>query len=246
MTPAGHTQPTPLESLSPSLHPDTEAYELKFPLRPDQAEQVLGWARRRLVADPHGDPALGGAYRIHSLYLDTPGLDVFHRAVSFRRRKYRLRRYDSEPGVYLERKTKSGDRVRKRRSLIPEDDLHRLMRPELNGEWSGEWFHRRVLSRNMGPVLQVAYDRLAFIGAAENGPIRLTLDHSVRCAPASEWLLREPFGWRDLFGDVVVLELKYRGALPALFRQLLLEAGLCSGAMSKYRVGVETWELARR
>lgn len=246
MTPAGHSESIPLEALSPSLHPDTEAYELKFTLGPGKVADVTAWARRHLAADPHGDPALGGAYRIRSLYLDTPGLDVFHRAILFRRRKYRLRRYGNEPAIYVERKTKTGDRVRKRRSLIADGDLPRLMRPELNGEWAGEWFHRRILSRQLRPVLQVAYERLAFIGAAENGPVRLTLDHAVRCAPVCEWQMQEPSRWRELCADTVILELKYRGVLPVLFRQLLQDTGLCSGAMSKYRTGVEVWELARR
>ncbi len=39
------------------------AYELKFLLDEERGRAVEAWARRRLALDPHGDPALGGAYR---------------------------------------------------------------------------------------------------------------------------------------------------------------------------------------
>ena len=77
--------------LSPALADGAgQAFELKFLLPADRAGFVESWARRWLRPDPHG---LGGAYRILSLYCDTPGLDVYHRAPGYRRRKYRLRRY---------------------------------------------------------------------------------------------------------------------------------------------------------
>jgi hypothetical protein len=77
------------DAVSPSLVPvdGAPAFEIKFLLDPARAECVTAWARRHLVPDPHADPALGGAYRVHSLYLDTAGLDVYHRADSYRRRK---------------------------------------------------------------------------------------------------------------------------------------------------------------
>ena len=64
-------------SLIASLQPEVPAYELKFTLDAEKAGLVEHWARRHMAPDPHGDPALGGAYRIHSLYLDTPALDVY-------------------------------------------------------------------------------------------------------------------------------------------------------------------------
>jgi VTC domain len=228
-------------SLLASLQPHLPAYELKFALELEQAAPVEKWARTHLTLDPHGDPALGGAYRIHSLYLDTPTLDVFHRVSSHRRRKYRLRRYGDESGIYLERKTRSGDRVRKRRSLVPDGELSNLSSPAVDPGWNGEWFHRRVASRRLGPSLQVSYHRLAFLLPDPHDPARLTLDRDLVCQPARDWSVRPAREGRPLTSGRMVLELKYRGTLPTLFRQLLHETGLCPGSMSKYRRGIEVW-----
>jgi hypothetical protein len=38
-----------------------------------------------------------------------------------------------------------------------------------------------------------------------------------------------------------IVELKYRAALPALFKGLLAEAGLSPSQASKYRLGVQVW-----
>ena len=40
------------------------------------------------------------------MYCDTQALDVFHRTPGYRRRKYRVRRYDEAWDVHLERKVR--------------------------------------------------------------------------------------------------------------------------------------------
>src|SRR5205807_186635 len=76
---------TPADGLGP-------AFELKFLLDEPLARAVEDQVRGRLPLDTHADPALGGAYRTTTLYLDTAALDLFHRMPSFKRRKYRLHR----------------------------------------------------------------------------------------------------------------------------------------------------------
>lgn len=238
----------PLAALSPSLTTGgpngAPAYELKFLLGAAQARAVQAWAERHLALDPHADPALGHAYRIGSLYLDTPTWDVFHRRGVHRRRKWRLRRYAAAPGLFLERKSKAGDRVAKRRTSIPEEDLARLRQPELDPAWSGHWFHRRMLLRQLQPALRICYDRVAHIGTSAEGPLRLTLDHNIHCVPAEDWDVGEPAGGLPLLHEQVILELKYRSSLPALFKRLLHEMGLNPSPVSKYRLGVHCWGLA--
>lgn len=124
-------QLTPTAFESPSLQRGVSsaagaAFEVKFLLDEALAAAVEDWARRRLVIDPHGDPARGGAYRTTSLYCDTPELDVYRRTPGYKRRKFRLRRYGEANWVYFERKSKSGDRVSKRRTIADECDITRL------------------------------------------------------------------------------------------------------------------------
>src|SRR5262249_62138116 len=121
-------------------------------------QQVGLWARQHLAFDPHADAALGNAYRIHSLYLDTATLDVFHRKPGYGRRKFRLRRYGTEHGLYLERKTRSGDRVKKRRTPIPDTELGHLLEGAADPAWGGHWFHSRLLHRALRPPSPISYD----------------------------------------------------------------------------------------
>ena len=81
--------------------------------------------RRRLesLRDHHG---AGGSYRVASVYCDTSAFDVFRRSAGFKRRKYRVRRYGDSPELFLERKTKVGDQVRKKRVTIGVHEADRL------------------------------------------------------------------------------------------------------------------------
>jgi hypothetical protein len=217
------------------------AFELKFLLDEARAQEVEAWAHARLVLDPHGDPALGGAYRTTTVYTDTPGLDVYHRSPSFKRSKYRVRRYGSAPRVFLERKSKSGDRVAKRRAAVPGEELFTLAQPMSLLTWPGHWFHRRLLERRLGPACRIAYQRTAYAGSCPDGPLRLTLDRRIRSLLTDEWNL-DPFeGGLPLLNGHVILEFKFRSALPVPFKSLVQALRLSPAAVSKYRLCREAW-----
>src|SRR4051794_5163203 len=93
----------PAEFLSPSLARPAGGpppYELKFLLPQAPAQRVEDWARRHLPPDPHANPDRGFAYHTHTLYLDTPRLDVYHRTPSYKRRKFRIRQYAGATAVF--------------------------------------------------------------------------------------------------------------------------------------------------
>jgi hypothetical protein len=211
------------------------AYELKFLLDEARAREAEAWAAARLGPDPHGDPALGGAYRTTTLYLDTPALDVFHRMPSFRRSKHRLRRYGAEPRVFLERKAKDGDRVRKWRTAVPEGELALLAGPLAESAWPGQWFHRRLHERGLRPAALIVYERTAYVGAGAEGPMRLTVDRRLHGTTAGAWAVPAGAGGVPLLTDRAILELKFRLALPAPFKELVQTLRLNPGPLSKYR-----------
>ena len=91
-------------------------------------------------------------------------------------------------------------------------------------------------------MCRVSYRRTAFIGA-DSGPIRLTLDRQTTCVPWSAWSVDAVGDGLPLLPGQAVLELKFRDALPALFKRLLVEQGLHPGPVSKYRRGVAAWNL---
>ncbi len=217
------------------------AYELKFLIDEDRARAAEAWARKCLAPDPHGDPALGGAYRTTSLYFDTPELDVYHRSPSYRRRKYRVRRYGAAPVVFLERKAKWGDRVEKRRSAISEEELTLLAHPMSVVTWPGHWFHRRLVVRRLLPACRIVYQRTAYVGACAESPLRLTLDRRAHGVLTGDWSLAPVEGGLPLLTGKVILEMKFRLALPAPFKELVQDLRLSPSCVSKYRLCREAW-----
>jgi len=232
-------------AVSPSLLAQSDgigpAFELKFLVDEALARDVECWARSHLMPDPHGDPVLGGAYDTTTLYCDTAALDVFHRAPSYRRRKFRIRRYGSEEALFLERKSKSGDRVAKRRVAIRHDELPVLAHPVALASWPGHWFHQSLLMRRLRPACLVAYRRTAFVGAQSQSGLRLTLDRNIRANPTEDWRVPELTAGTSPFQGQVILEMKFRLALPMLFRRLIEEMRLSPVGVSKYRRCQEAW-----
>jgi hypothetical protein len=225
--------------LSPSIQQvageKIAAFEVKFLLRDDVARHVQQWAMTRMEPDAYADPRQGGAYQTTSLYLDTPQRDVFHRGAGHRRRKFRLRRYGLEARIYLERKTRRGDRVAKRRCDVPLDELAALTGPAILDTWPGDWFRTRIHAADLRPACRITYDRTAFMLRTDDGPLRLTLDRSIRGLSTDAWDLTPITPEHPILTDHVVCEFKFRGALPNLFKELIYALKLESGSFSKYR-----------
>lgn len=225
--------------LSPSLRvqsPDSFTYELKFLVSAAAADRIEARARGELRADPHGDPALGGAYAVTTVYLDTPAFDVFHRARELEGAKLRVRRYGSAALAYLERKRRRGDRVQKRRSAVEAADLAARMGGAEAG-WEGEWFREEVAARGFRPVCRLDYERAAWFGTVDARHFRLTIDRRIAASPASGWEPGEARGARPAFPGEAVCEMKFRDSLPAALRAIVADFGLSAAGVSKYRKG---------
>lgn len=237
---ANGANPHPQAPSSPSLSSEPgDAYEVKFRLTAEEAEMAESWARARLTPDPHG---IDGVYRTISLYLDTPFFDIYHKSPGHRRSKFRLRRYGSEPQIHLERKTRRGDRVRKRREIIALADIPRLL--EENGD--GGWFAPQIRRRSLRPSCWIAYTRTAFMATTAAGPLRLTLDREAIGMPAPAWDVPDRVDGQVLLAGEVILELKFRTSLPKLFHELLEMLPSRVSGVSKYGRCIEAWGLARR
>jgi hypothetical protein len=231
--------PTRHEALSPSLRPwipgGAPAFEMKFLLDEAGAREVERLIAGRLAPDPHGEPALGNAYRISTIYCDTPAFDVFHGLGTHRRRKYRLRRYGSESLVYLERKTKRGERVRKRRATIDQCDLPALSAFSTDADWPGHWFQKQLVRRRLEPVCCVRYLRTAYVGRGDEGPLRLTFDRDIRGTLVNDWEVTATGDGATVFAGMVVCEFKFRGSLPAPFKSAIEALAMEPSGVSKYR-----------
>lgn len=226
--------------LSPSLDVRESrefASEIKFQVPEFAGEQILDWARPRLTPDPNAtDHTLKDGYRITSLYFDTEAFDVYHRKGSFGRSKYRIRRYGPGQTVFLERKLKTRGMVTKRRAAVPIQELVRLQDGEPDGDWPGFWYYQRLQARRLRPICQIAYQRIARVAATQNGPIRLTVDRSIRAIPLESVAFNEQSPGMPVFDDQVIIEFKFRLGMPVIFKELVERFGLNQKRISKYRM----------
>lgn len=235
---------TPVALPSPSLGSLGQAgpaYEIKFLLDEQQAQEVEAWARRRLAPDPHGDPALDGAYRTTTLYFDTPERDVYHRSPRYRRSKFRVRRYGAAPWTFLERKSRWGDRVAKQRTQVRAEEVALLGNPLPVATWPGHWFHSRLLERRLRPACHIVYQRTAWAGSSADGALRLTLDRHVSGTLTDASHLEAAEGGLPLLAEQVILELKFHAALPMAFKEVVQSMRLSPRAVSKYRRCRQAW-----
>src|SRR3954464_11242881 len=128
------------------------ASELKFVVPTEAGVRIRDWVRANLEPDPYGGGRFNDEYHTASLYFDTAGGDVFYRRGSFGRSKYRVRRYGSASFVFLERKLRKPGILVKRRTTVALESIERLMLSSPDPDWPGEWFHRRLLLRQIAPV----------------------------------------------------------------------------------------------
>jgi len=221
------------------------AAEVKFLITPEQGEAIRAWARTRLTPDPHGAGEAGDAYTTSTLYCDSADQDVFHRRGSYGRSKYRIRRYATSDLVFLERKLRTKNMLSKRRSLVPLDELDWLASepPVWHRKWAGAWFADRIATRRVSPVCQVTYDRVARLTTTAYDVARLTLDSNLRAWPVGgfEFQTGEP---APVLSGRVILEMKFRVEMPAVFKALVEEFQVNPGPLSKYRSAMTALGLA--
>jgi hypothetical protein len=213
------------------------AREIKFVIDTSLASEIQEWMRANLEPDENGTGPFGDEYATSSLYFETPKFDVFHRRGSYGRSKYRIRRYGLADSMFLERKFRTDRLLAKRRTSVPLTDFSYLEANEGDPEWAGYWFHRRLLVRQLHPLLQLSYDRTARLGASGTGPVRMTIDFNLRVLPLPDRAFLPGTGFPMLEGQNIV-ELKYRVALPGLFKQLVERFKLKTQPVSKFRAGL--------
>ena len=90
---------------------------------PRPASRIRERARQLLLARPVGQRASADEYTTSTLYFDTTDFAVYGRRGSYRRAKYRIRRYGQSDMVFLERKLRTSDCLTKRRTTVRIEDL---------------------------------------------------------------------------------------------------------------------------
>jgi hypothetical protein len=225
--------------------------ELKYLIDERLAHRVKEWASERLGRDPHCCESLVNSYDVHTLYLDTPSWDLYHRTGVAGSTKHRIRRYGNEGTLWLECKRKQKDIVRKNRTAVPTSEVAAQLCSSSNrvgDTWCGDWFAQRIADRCLKPAVQVHYQRFARTSTLEGESLRLTIDRHLQASRVSSWddslvnskVTRTP---RQHISSAQILELKFNNFMPLLFKEFLKEFAISASGFSKYRSAVDGCQL---
>ena len=128
----------------------------------------------------------------------------------------------------------------KRRTPVNIEALGRLACGTPDPVWTGLWFQQRLEARRLRPTCHISYQRVARLVTTFDGPARLTVDRAVVARPARavEFLPERTDGTAVLNGDAII-EIKFLGQPPAMFRELVETFALEPFTISKYRLSIE-------
>lgn len=237
----------------------SQRFELKYILNEEHIDGIRDFLRPYLQLDPYGSKMADRSYTVHSLYLDSPDLALHQSTINGDRNRFkmRVRYYESGPDrpVYFEIKRREDNAIYKERCPVKRDSASKILSGRLPSysdmpencspveERALQNFYRQVATLQARPVTHVRYRREAWHGLGDSR-IRVTIDRQVKsCPEISTGLsgdLREPSV--DVFGNAVVLELKFTNRFPEWMEQMVRIFGLRPGAAAKYVDGILSME----
>lgn len=245
--------------MADSLHIDPDSrlgkaisksrYEAKYLVSNATAEAIRRYIQPWAVPDPYAARDPEHSYRISSLYLDNPGVQLFRETREGRenRIKLRIRSYsqDEEAPVFLEIKRRLNRVVHKSRVPVARDlarDLLDRRFHELDLEGAiledGLEFLRLSERLNARPVVHIGYRRQAYIGRYHPGT-RVTFDRELSWgAPGRHDVLVPDTDTWPIEDVRVVLELKFNRMLPGWMQQVIRRFNLNRISFSKYGTAV--------
>ncbi len=230
-----------------------QRFEIKFLLQARLVPALRECLRAQLELDEYGADQAGGEYPVHSLYLDTADLRLYHATVNGEKNRFklRLRYYDERPEqpVFFEIKRRQNECILKqragvRRHCVPEllagawPEPRHLVKPDARQLVALQNFSRHTLELLARPRAHVAYRREAWVSPASDA-VRVTFDRAIACettsSPALSTRLLTPV---EVFGSTVILEVKFTDRFPVWIGELVRQFGLIRSGAAKYVEGV--------
>ena len=197
--------------------------------------------RSRLAAVTERDPhAPEGAYRIRSLYFDTPedrALREKQDGVS-QREKFRLRLYNADSSfIRLEKKCKTASLGAKLSAKLTAEETAALLRGDTlflrdSAQSLCRELYIKMTAEGLRPKTLVDYTREAFVYLPGN--VRVTLDYAIRTGLTGTDFLDPETVTVPVPGDPSLLEVKWDAYLPEVIRAAVQLDGRRAAAFSKY------------
>jgi hypothetical protein len=227
--------------------------ELKYIIPERVAVSIRDFLLPYLEMDSFGASQPDCSYPVHSLYLDSPELALYHSTLNGDRNRYklRIRFYEGRPQapVYLEIKRRDDGSIYKERCAVEREavaeivagrlpDRRDLVKGDATAERALANFCRHLNQIQAEPMAHVAYRREAWLSEGSNR-VRVTMDRQVQsCREPSIRLDAQLTNPITVFGDEVVLELKFTGRFPSWMGDLVRVFNLKQCSAAKYVDGM--------
>lgn len=231
------TMTAPAMTVKTALEP-TFRHELKYLITSAQVEMLKSRLTGILTPDSH---AVGGSYRIRSLYFDDYDDRCFYENENGvdPREKFRIRIYNgSTDRITLECKRKERGKTLKTACPLTLEQTKQLMDGIPLGNIAGQppllrKLTARMLTARMRPVVMVEYDRVPYVYRLGN--VRITLDTNISSGSDVGRFLEPEIPRRPVMPlGQQLLEVKYDEFLPDhIYRSLSLN-NLSQTVFSKY------------
>jgi hypothetical protein len=231
-----------------------QRFELKYVIPEPTARAVSQFVSSYLLLDPYGARQENRSYPVHSLYLDSDDLALHHSTINGNKNRYklRLRFYENRPEapVYFEIKRRMNNTISKERSAVRREAVGRVLAGHLPAAGdltsadprqlaAAQHFVRHLNELRAKPRVHVSYLREAWLPFDGGNSIRVTLDRCVRsCPETTARLSPEMDDPVSVFGEQVVLELKYTSRFPFWFGELVRALNLRQTSAAKYVDGI--------
>jgi hypothetical protein len=213
---------------------------------------VRDFVRSYLELDEFGVASPNLSYPVHSIYLDSPDLILYQNTINGDRNRFKLRLRFYEGGespIFLEIKRRMNNTIHKQRVAVRREAVEdliagylpepvHLVRDTPEALHALETFTGLVHQLNAIPQSHVCYQREAWVDAGVSS-VRVTFDRDVKSEPRHT-LSFEPWTTDPvlIFGNAVVLELKFTARFPNWFNELVQTFGLRQGSAAKYVDGI--------
>ncbi|MDX1953060.1 MAG: polyphosphate polymerase domain-containing protein [Verrucomicrobiota bacterium] len=230
-----------------------QRFELKYIIPEETALAIRSFVGSYLEIDEFGATLPNLSYPVHSLYLDSDDLSTYRSTINGDKNRYklRLRFYDNRPEapVFFEIKRRVNNTISKQRGGVRRDCVDSLLAGQLPGPQhliskdpkqllAIQNFCRLMMDIRATPKAHIFYYREAWISRLDNS-VRVTMDRHVACDPEpTSRLSTELVNPVKVFGNKVVLELKFTNRFPDWFKELTRVFGLMQCGAAKYADGV--------
>lgn len=230
-----------------------QRFELKYLVSEEIALSVRQFIASYLEIDEFAATRPNLSYPVHSLYLDSDTLTHYWTTINGNKNRYklRIRFYDGLPDgpVYFEVKRRMNEAILKQRGGVKREFVDWIMAGHMPSPEhlasthpshlvAVQRFSQLMSETNAHPKAHVSYLREAWVSPRDNS-VRVTMDRDVRCSPEfSTCFSPDPSSPLVVFGNKVVLELKFTGRFPDWFRELVRVFGLSQCSAAKYADGI--------